>query len=67
VSKENISTISFMFLTRRHDGMAEKFFQVDKVVFLDNVQFKKRNFENRNKIRTHRGGRLLNQSKFHVY
>lgn len=32
-------------------GFMDKLLQVDKVVFLDNVQFKKRYFENRNRIR----------------
>ncbi|MCP4613462.1 MAG: WbqC family protein [Planctomycetes bacterium] len=36
-------------------GYFDKILQVDKVVFLDNVQFKKRYFENRNKIRTRQG------------
>ncbi len=36
-------------------GYFNKMLSVDKVVFLDNVQFKKRYFENRNKIRTHQG------------
>jgi WbqC-like protein len=36
-------------------GFFDKIKQVDKVVFLDNVQFKKRYFENRNKIRTKTG------------
>jgi len=36
-------------------GFFDKIISVDKVVFLDNVQFKKRYFENRNKIRTFDG------------
>jgi hypothetical protein len=36
-------------------GFFDKILSVDKVVFLDNVQFKKRYFENRNKIRTFDG------------
>jgi len=36
-------------------GYFDKLLSVDKVVFLDNVQFKKRYFENRNKIRTYQG------------
>jgi len=36
-------------------GYFEKILLVEKVVFLDNVQFKKRYFENRNKIRTFQG------------
>ena len=36
-------------------GFFDKLLSVDKVVFLDNVQFKKRYFENRNKIRTFDG------------
>lgn len=41
-------------------GFFDKILQVDKVVFLDNVQFKKRYFENRNKIRTPQGWIWLN-------
>jgi len=37
-------------------GFFDKIRQVDKVVFLDNVQFKKRYFENRNRVRTYEGG-----------
>jgi hypothetical protein len=33
-------------------GYLDKIKQVDKIVLLDNVQFKKRYFENRNKVRT---------------
>ena len=36
-------------------GFFDKIRQVDKVVFLDNVQFKKRYFENRNRVRTYDG------------
>ena len=36
-------------------GYFHKLMNVDKVVFLDSVQFKKRYFENRNKIRTPNG------------
>ncbi|MEW6600111.1 MAG: WbqC family protein [Nitrospirota bacterium] len=36
-------------------GFYDKIMKVDKVVFLDNVQFKKRYFENRNKVRTAQG------------
>ena len=36
-------------------GYFDKFRQVDLVVFLDNVQFKKRYFENRNRIRNKNG------------
>jgi len=36
-------------------GYFDKILSVDKVIFLDNVQFKKRYFENRNKIRTFQG------------
>ena len=36
-------------------GFFNKIINVDKTVFLDNVQFKKRYFENRNKIRSHSG------------
>lgn len=36
-------------------GYFDKILHVDKIVFLDNVQFKKRYFENRNKIRTTTG------------
>lgn len=36
-------------------GFFDKLLSADKVVFLDNVQFKKRYFENRNKIRTFDG------------
>lgn len=36
-------------------GYFDKFVQVDEVVILDNVQFKKRYFENRNKVRTAKG------------
>jgi hypothetical protein len=36
-------------------GYFDKIRQVDCVVFLDNVQFKKRYFENRNKVRTYQG------------
>lgn len=36
-------------------GFFDKIRQVDKVVFLDNVQFKKRYFENRNRVRTYEG------------
>ena len=36
-------------------GFFDKLLQVDKVVFLDNVQFKKRYFENRNRIRVKNG------------
>ncbi len=36
-------------------GFFDKLLSVDKVVFLDNVQFKKRYFENRNQIRTFDG------------
>ena len=36
-------------------GYFDKMMKVDGVVFLDNVQFKKRYFENRNKIRTDQG------------
>ncbi len=41
-------------------GYFDKMLQVDKIVFLDNVQFKKRYFENRNKIRTPQGWVWLN-------
>ncbi|MFC1623828.1 WbqC family protein [Candidatus Omnitrophota bacterium] len=41
-------------------GYFDKLYQVDKVVFLDNVQFKKRYFENRNKVRTRDGWMWLN-------
>lgn len=41
-------------------GYFDKLRQVDKVVFLDNVQFKKRYFENRNKVRTYQGWTWLN-------
>ncbi len=40
-------------------GFFDKIRQVDTVVFLDNVQFKKRYFENRNKIRTYQGWTYL--------
>ena len=36
-------------------GFFDKIRQVEKVVFLDNVQFKKRYFENRNRVRTYEG------------
>lgn len=36
-------------------GFFDKMSRVDKVVFLDTVQFKKRYFENRNRVRTHDG------------
>jgi len=36
-------------------GFFNKMLLCDEYVFLDNVQFKKRYFENRNKIRTHQG------------
>ncbi len=36
-------------------GFFDKMLHADKIVFLDNVQFKKRYFENRNKIRTKTG------------
>ena len=36
-------------------GFFDKMGKVDKVVFLDSVQFKKRYFENRNKLRTYQG------------
>ncbi|MBF0168539.1 MAG: WbqC family protein [Alphaproteobacteria bacterium] len=36
-------------------GYFDKISQVDKVILLDNVQFKKRYFENRNKVRTPQG------------
>lgn len=36
-------------------GYFDKLLSVDKVVFLDNVQFKKRYFENRNRVRTRQG------------
>ena len=41
-------------------GYFHKILQVDEVVFLDNVQFKKRYFENRNKIRTFQGWCWIN-------
>ncbi len=41
-------------------GFFDKILSVDKVVFLDNVQFKKRYFENRNKIRTSQGWTWVN-------
>jgi len=41
-------------------GFFDKTLSVDKVVFLDNVQFKKRYFENRNKIRTPEGWTWIN-------
>ncbi len=41
-------------------GYFDKIRQVDKVVIFDNVQFKKRYFENRNKIRTYQGWSWLN-------
>lgn len=41
-------------------GYFDKILQVDKVVFLDNVQFKKRYFENRNKVRTYQGWTWIN-------
>lgn len=40
-------------------GYFDKLIKVDKVIFLDNVQFKKRYFENRNKIRTAEGSTWL--------
>jgi hypothetical protein len=40
-------------------GFFDKIRQVDCVVFLDNVQFKKRYFENRNKVRTFEGWTYL--------
>lgn len=40
-------------------GFFDKIRQVDCVVFLDNVQFKKRYFENRNKVRTYQGWTYL--------
>ena len=36
-------------------GYFDKFSKVDEVIILDNVQFKKRYFENRNKVRTANG------------
>jgi len=36
-------------------GLIDKIRQADSIVFLDNVQFKKRYFENRNKIKTKEG------------
>ena len=36
-------------------GYFDKFAKVDEVIILDNVQFKKRYFENRNKVRTNDG------------
>lgn len=41
-------------------GFFDKIRQVDEVIFLDNVQFKKRYFENRNRIRTFQGSMWLN-------
>ena len=41
-------------------GFFDKLQQVDKVVFLDSVQFKKRYFENRNKVRTYQGWAWIN-------
>jgi len=40
-------------------GFFDKIRQVDQIVFLDNVQFKKRYFENRNKVRTYQGWTYL--------
>ncbi len=40
-------------------GYLDKMYQSDYLVFLDNVQFKKRHFENRNKIRTNSGNGFI--------
>ena len=40
-------------------GFFNKMAQCDKFVFLDNVQFKKRYFENRNKVKTNDGNKWL--------
>lgn len=36
-------------------GFFDKMLRVDKIVYLDNIQFKKRYFENRNRVRTYEG------------
>ena len=41
-------------------GFFDKLLTVDKIIIMDNVQFKKRYFENRNKIRTKQGWAWIN-------